>query len=280
MDALTMVEEGTHDGGLILGARDQPEPAHRIFGGLLLGQAVAAAAHDADPQARVLSLQSDFIAAVPTTGWNRWLTHELGTGPGVATRRCDLLGTDNQTLFTATVRLGTVRDDLPSYQELRPRQVSPPEELDGLVDRFGGDTRIPPWWRIERPVDLRHVEPPPYTEPIPPASVEQTVWWRPQGSAPPDPTTTAAVVAYTSDMSVIEPVFRRTGSARHRGQSRILSLTHSVAYHAHPPLADWMQMDCRVTRLAHGRALGDVEIFTRAGEHVASARQLAMVKLD
>lgn len=88
------------------------------------------------------------------------------------------------------------------------------------------------------------------------------------------------MLAYASDMSVVEPVFRQMGSARHRGSSRILSLTHNLVFHAIPPLTGWVQMDCQVPSLAHGRALGTAEIHTPEGQHLATVSQLAFVKLD
>lgn len=275
---LTMREAGEDPRGVLLTAPDQREPADRVFGGLLLGQAVAAAGATCRPGLHPLALAADFVAAVPTTGENAWLVETLGDAPALASRRCSVLGDDGGTLFTATVRLGAVRDDLPSYSEKAPWEAAPPEGLPGLAERFGDDDRVPTWWSMRRPVDIRHAEPPGYVETVGPPRATQTVWWRPDGPVAPDPLTSAAVIAYTSDMSVVEPVFSRMGSARHRGPSRILSLTHQVTFHATPPLSDWVQYDCRVDTLAHGRAQGTGDMFTRDGTHVADVAQLALVK--
>lgn len=277
---LTLRPDGEEGGELLLTAPDQGQPTDRVFGGLLLAQAVAAAGHDLPAGVVPLALNADFLSGVPVTGSNTWRVRALGGGRRMATRRVSLLDEHGDVGFTATVRLGEVRADLPSYRTVTPRQVPGPDGLVPLAERYGGDERLPAWWRIRRPVDLRHVEPPTFLTPVPERASEQSLWWRlDDGEVVGDPVRTAAVMAYASDMSLIEPAFRMTGSARHAGGSRILSLTHTMAFHELVDLTGWVQMDCAVPSLAHGRALGVGEMHV-AGRHVASMSQLALVKLS
>ncbi|WP_201464981.1 acyl-CoA thioesterase [Janibacter melonis] len=263
-------------GGWRLRGRDQPHPADRVFGGLQLAQAVSCAAATA-PEAHVpIGLQADFLAGVPVTGESSWRVDDLGTSPGTSARRADLLD-DGRSAFTCVVRLGRVREDLPGYSEVRPRECPPPDDLVGLPERYGEDERVPPWWSRPRPVDFRHVETPAYTAPVSPAVTELTMWWRTPDPMD-DPVLVASCLAYVADMSVLEPAFRRLGSARHLAGSRILSMSHSMVFHALPRLDGWMQMDCRVEVMSHGRALGVAEIFTAGGEHVATVSQLGLIK--
>lgn len=278
-EALVLTPAGEHPRGTLVTGTGQPHPDDRVFGGLLLAQAVVAAGRSAPEGLLPVSLQADFLAGVPTGRPITWLVEDLGTAPSMASRRATVLDEDERPLFTATVRLAAVREDLPSYAVPRPRSVPGPDGLGDLADRFEGDERIPPWWRLRRPVELRHAEPPSYLSPVEPPHHQQTVWWRAQDAPAHDDLVAAAVLVYASDMSVIEPVFRRTGSARHRGSSRILSLAHSLVLHRVPRLGDWMQMDCEVAALAHGRARGTADIFGPDGL-VASFTQLALVKLD
>ncbi|MFJ6132982.1 acyl-CoA thioesterase [Janibacter terrae] len=277
-EMLTLTAEQDEDGGEVWSAPDQPVPDDRVFGGLLLAQAVVVAGQGMAKGVAPLSLQADFLAGVPVTGRNRWRATTLGEAPSMVSRRVALVADDGAELFTATVRLGRVREDLPSYADLAPRRVAGPDGLVDLATRYGGDERIPVWWRIPRPVDLRHVEEPTFLEPSPERSSEQSLWWRLRGELADDPLRIAAVIAYVSDMSLVEPAFRSTGTSRHVAGSRILSLTHTMTFHDLPDLVDWVQMDVAVRRVAHGRALGAGEVFT-GGRHVASLGQLALVKL-
>lgn len=277
-EMLTLTDEGSDEGGRTWSAPDQPVPDDRVFGGLLLAQAIVVAGHGAPAGLVPVAMQADFLSGVPVSGRNRWRAETLGETASMVARRVTLVGDDGAQLFTATVRLGSVRSDLPSYAMMRPREVARPESLVDLSVRYQGEERIPAWWRIRRPVDLRHVERPTFLEPAPERSDEQSLWWRARGDVVGDPLRTAAVICYVSDMSLIEPAFRNTGARRHAPGSRILSLTHSIVFHDLPDLTDWVQMDVAVRRVAHGRALGEGELFA-GGRHVATLGQVGLVKL-
>lgn len=277
-DMLTLTEEVGADGGRLWGAPDQPVPEDRVFGGLLLAQAVMVAAQGLPDDLAPVTLQADFLAGVPVGGRHRWRAETLGEAASLVSRRVSLVADSGDELFTATLRLARERSDLPSFATVRPRVVDGPEGLLDLPSRYGDDERVPRWWRIGRPVDLRHVEHPSFLEPAADRSTEQSLWWRVRGEVVADALRTAAVIAYVSDMSLVEPAFRNTGTTRHGAGSRILSLTHTITYHQLPDLTDWMQMDVAVRRVAHGRALGEGELF--AGDrHIATLGQVALVKL-
>lgn len=271
-------EEDVASGEVFLVAPDQSAPADRVFGGLLLAQGVMAAAHGLDVGFLPLVMQADFLQGVPVSGRNRWRVTTLASARSLVSRRAALIGDDGAELFAATVRLGLVRDDLDSASASVPRAVAGPDGLPDLETYFAGDESVPAWWRIPRPVQLRQVRRPVFLEPAPERSSEQTLWWRAREDVVGDPVRSAAVIAYTSDMSLLEPAYRLTGTARHAEGSRILSLTHTLVLHEHPDLTGWLQMDCSVERIARGRALGAGEVYV-GDAHVASVSQVALVKL-
>ncbi|GAB2740076.1 acyl-CoA thioesterase [Nocardioides pakistanensis] len=257
----------------------QSQPEDRVFGGLQLAQAVAAAGRTVPEHHLALSLQADFLAGVPTDGPLRWRVERLSDARSMSTRRSTLVAAEGTELFTAVTRWGTAREDLPVHHPARPLPAPAPEELPELADRFGDDARVPPWWRMERPVTFRHTTPPPYLEVVEPPQDHQTAWLRTTGPLPDDEVVRAAVVAYVTDMSILEGAFRALGSRRHAAGSRILSLTHTLTWHRHSDLSAWHQFDSRIQAVSHGRTLGAGEIFDRDGRHVASAGQLGLVRL-
>ncbi len=257
----------------------QAHPADRVFGGLLLAQSLVAAGRTVDAAQQVVSLQADFIAGVPTDRPLTWEVEPLSNAAALSTRRSTLRDRDGAIAFTATTRWSTTRGDLPSHASREPRASPPPDALPTLMDRFAGDARVPAWWRIERPVEFRHVEPPPYVESTGPGGDAQTAWIRATGPVPADPVVVAALAAYASDMSILEPAFRALGAARHAAGSRILSLTHAMTFHAAVDLSQWHQFDARIDAMVHGRCLGVGEMFDGQGRHLISATQLGLVKL-
>jgi acyl-CoA thioesterase-2 len=255
----------------------QAHPADRVFGGLLLAQSLVAAGRTARPGQRVVSLQADFVGGVPTDRPLTWEVTRVSDAPSLATRRSRLVDDSGEELFSAVTRWATVRADLPSYGAVRPWPASDPDGLPDLADRFVGDERIPDWWRLARPVHFRHAAPPPYLVRAADGD-RQTTFLRATGPLPDDPLLRAALVAYVTDMSILEPTFLALGSARHLPGARILSLTHALTFHADADLSGWHQFDCRVESVAHGRAHGVGELFDADGRHVATAGQLGLVK--
>ena len=258
-------------------AEAQQHPQDRVFGGLLLAQAVVAAGRTVDPAQRLVSLQADFVEAAPTDRPLQWSVDRVSDAASLSTRRSRLVGEAGQELFSAVTRWASVRGDLPSYSTASPADAPPPDALPGLVDRFGDDPRIPTWWRIERPVHVRHAVEPPYVAGAEPGD-RQTIFFRATALLPEDRIVREALLAYVTDMSILEPAFLALGSARHLPGARILSLTHSLTFHADSNLEEWHQVDCRVSAIAQGRAHGVAEVFDASGRHVATVGQLGLVK--
>lgn len=256
----------------------QRHPEDRVFGGLLLAQAVVAAGRSVPADHRPFTLQADFVAGVPTDEPLRWRVERMSEGANLTTRRTTLVAPDGSERFTALSRWGAIRDDLADHRPARPRSALAPEGLPDLADRFGHDERIPRWWRAERPVHFRHVEAPPYVERVP-AQDHQSAWVRATSALPADPVVQAALVAYVTDMSILEGAFRALGARRHGPGSRILSLTHTLTWHGHPDLSQWHQFDSDVHAIANGRTLGEGRIFARDGSHLVTAGQVGLVRL-
>jgi acyl-CoA thioesterase-2 len=258
--------------------RPQEHPSDRVFGGLLLAQSMVAAGGTVPTAHQPLSMQAEFLLGVPTDQPLRWEVEHVGDARSLSTRRATLLGEDGPR-FSATSRWGTVRDDLPSYDAVRPAAVPGPDELPDLEDRFGGVSGVPTWWRMRRPVLFRHVQEPPYTAPGERGD-RQTVWVRARGTVPESPIVRAALLAYVTDMSILETAFRAVGSFRHGPDSRILSLSHTLVFHAPCDLGAWHQFDSACRTIAHGRAFATGEIFDAGGRHVASATQVGLTKFS
>jgi acyl-CoA thioesterase-2 len=256
----------------------QPVPADRMFGGLLLAQALVAAGRTVNPALEPLSLQADFAGGVPTDTPVRYAVHEIFDAASMAGRAVAVTDSGGRQLFSATARFADTRTDLPSYSTVKPRTVPGPDEVTELHERFAQVPGVPAWWAMERPVEFRHVEHPPYVERVDDRIDRQTVWFRTRGRMPDDRLLHAAVLAYVSDMSTLEPAFRMLGGTRHGPGSRILSVNHSMWFHLPATVDTWHQIDQRTPVMSHGRTLGHAEILDDAGTLVATVSQLGLVK--
>lgn len=257
----------------------QQQPAGRVYGGLLLAQAVVAGGRTVAEGQELLGLQAEFVQGVPTDRPILWEVERVSGSASMSLRRATARDEEGRELFTATTRWGQVRSDLPSFDRSAARSVPGPDGLAGIDQRFGDDDRVPSWWRRPRPVDFRPTVEPPYVRSgeRPEGPGRQSVWVRAAGTLPDDPVVEAALLAYLTDMSLLEGAFLVLGAPRHAPGSKILSLSHSLVLHGRPGLGDWHQFDATVATMAHGRVLGSGEIFDVEGRLVASAAQLGLV---
>lgn len=256
----------------------QEIPKGRMFGGLLLAQSLVASSRTVATRQRIVSLQADFIGGVPTDRLLDWEVTRISDAPSLSTRRSSLLGEQGQELFSAVTRWATTREDLPSHRSARPVAAPNPERLSDLTDRFHADERVPPWWRITRPVHFRHVTPAAYHVSAG-TDRTQTTFFKATSQLPDEPGLRAAVFAYATDMSILEPAFVILGASRLAAGANVLSLTHSLTFHAEPDPSEWHQIDCTVDVIAHGRALGTGDVFDSGGRHVATVVQLGFIKV-
>lgn len=257
----------------------QTVPHDRVYGGLQLAQAIVAAGKTVPDEQALLTLQADFIGGVPTDRPLEWHVEEVAETATFSTRRSIIVGENGQPLFSAVTRWGLPRTDLPTYMPTRPLAIlKAPEELPSLEESFGGDERVPLWWRMNRPINAHPGSPPPFLTSTEHSDTQSTMLY-PTGTVPADPVIRAALAGYVTDMSILEPVFRSTGAVRHVPSSRALTLTHALTFHEVPMWDDWMQFDARIESLMHGRALTHGQLYDLAGRHLVSASQVGFVKL-
>jgi len=277
LELLDLQEIAAADGSWSFDGIAHPATLHnRVFGGLLLAQALVAAGRTVPTRLAPMSVQADFVRGVPAEVQLRYAVRRLFDAKAMAGRVVSVTGADGDVLFSATVRFSDDKPEYPSYTSVRPRTVPGPDGLADLSQRFIDVPEVPAWWAMERPIEFRHVEDPPYLEPTPEAD-RQTIWFTARGQMPHAELMHAAMLAYVSDMSILEPAFRKLGATRLGGE-RILSVNHSLWFHRPTDVTEWHQLDQWVPAMSHGRTLGHATVFDRAGSLIASVSQLGLVR--
>jgi acyl-CoA thioesterase-2 len=131
----------------------------------------------------------------------------------------------------------------------------------------------------DRPIDFRPVNPVDPFRPVPPLAPVRHVWFRALGPLPADTMVHQAVLAYASDYGLISTALQPHGlTFRSRGL-QMASLDHSLWMHKRFRVDEWLlyAMDSPVAAGARGFARG--QIFTRAGELVASVAQEGLMRV-
>jgi len=105
------------------------------------------------------------------------------------------------------------------------------------------------------------------------------VWMRAIDRLPDDPLLHAAVLAYSSDYSLLEPVLRRHGLVWTDPRLRVASLDHSMWFHRDARADDWLLYAQQSPSAVSGRGLSFGEMYTRDGTLVATTAQEGMVRV-
>jgi acyl-CoA thioesterase-2 len=157
-------------------------------------------------------------------------------------------------------------------------QVPGPDELPSVEDQFGGIDHPGARHLLKRPIDHRHVEGNLYVSAGEPEA-RQHVWLRAVGELPDDPLVHAAVLAYASDYTLLEPVLRRHGITWTDRRLRPASLDHAMWFHR-PVRADaWVLYDQESPSASSGRGLGLGRMYAADGTLVATVAQEGMVRI-
>jgi acyl-CoA thioesterase-2 len=155
-----------------------------------------------------------------------------------------------------------------------------PERMETLAEVFSGiDNPQANFWSKAKAIDLRHVEGAIYIHPGRQLASRQSVWLRAIGTMPEDPLINAAVLAYCSDYSLLEPVLRKHGLAWSDRRLRVASLDHAMWFHRPGRADDWILYTQSSPSASGGRGLSAARMFNSEGVLLATVAQEGMMRL-
>lgn len=254
--SLTEVEPGVVEGeNLDIGY-------HRVFGGQILAQ-VLTAASDVSPEKSVKSFTVLFPREGDTTKPMRYRVDKLQDGRTFGTTEV-VASQDGKVIAAAVVSLHVDEDGL--HRSDAPPVVGGPDDaavLDmpmvpwevravggvDLADRSAGPPRLELWMRAPALGDERAVH--------------------------------QALLAHATDLTLIGTALRPFEGVSQADSTVTLHTavtSHSMWFHQPFRLDDWLLIAQHSPVVANGRAFGRGEVFTQAGEVVASFAQEAMVR--
>jgi acyl-CoA thioesterase-2 len=266
------------DGDDVFEGQSQPQPWGRVYGGQVLAQSLVAAQRTVDADRPVHSLHGYFLRAGDSAEPISFAVERLRDGRSFSARRVHAIQF-GRPILSMIVSFQEPADGVDHQVPMPP--VPDPETLPTIAERYAhfSPTGIGRHWLRDRPVDLRHVEPPLYVEPGPQRVPRQSLWMRATGSLPDDDRLHAAVLAYASDYSLLEPVLRAHDLTFVTPGMRIASLDHAMWWHR-PVRADGWLLYTQESPSAQGaRGLGLGRIFGRDGTLACSVAQEGMIRV-
>ncbi|MEG2490522.1 MAG: thioesterase family protein, partial [Aurantimicrobium sp.] len=166
------------------------------------------------------------------------------------------------------------------HQIEMPTTIPDPETLPTVGELLGPiDHPVAQYWANQRPFDLRHVESPIYMSVEGPHVAHQAVWMKALSPLPDDQNLHRAALAYASDYTILEPIFRRHGIPWVQPGRKTASLDHAMWFHRFGRVDEWMLYVQESPSAQGGRGLSFGRIYSREGILLASVAQEGMVRV-
>lgn len=253
----------------------------RVFGGQTIAQALVAAQRTVAPDRYVHSLHGYFMRPGDTQVPIIYEVDRIRDGKSFTTRRVVAIQ-HGHAIFSLEASFQLDEPGL-EHQVPMPLGVPAPEMLgtqNDLIKEFGETVPegIRRYWERDRPVEMKPVMLKHYTsrEKLDP---EQNIWIRTTGPVPADRATQAAVLAYLSDMTLLDTSTFAHGRAVFDRDIQAASLDHAMWFHRQHPLDGWLlyTQDSPSTIGARGFTRGT--LYGQDGTLIASVAQEGLIRV-
>ncbi len=251
----------------------------RVFGGQVIGQALVAATRTVEEGRFVHSLHAYFVRPGDPSVPIIYDVENIRDGGSFATRRVTAIQHGKPIYFMTA----SFQDDEDGFEHQAPMPDVPmPENLLGeaeLKERFltQAPSHIRAYWERPRPIELRPVALDHYfsAEKLEPS---QNIWVRTTGPVPAERHLQAAVLAYLSDMTLLDTSLFAHGTSVLDRRLQVASLDHAMWFHRPPVLDDWLLYSQDSPSAFGGRGMTRGAIFSRSGTLLASVAQEGLIR--
>jgi acyl-CoA thioesterase II len=250
----------------------------RVFGGLVIAQALVASSRTVEGRAPH-SLHSYFLLAGDPAVPIIYEVDRIRDGRSFTTRRCNAIQ-HGRAIFSLSA---SFHIDEPGLEHAAPMpKVPPPDELLSeaeMLQQFGAVIPEPirRYFSRERPIEMRPVDVSRYAN-HEKGALQQNVWLRASGPLPEDPAVHRAMLAYLSDVTLLDAVLGAHGRSVLDSRLQVASLDHALWFHRPFRADEWLlyAQDSPTSGSARGFARG--LIFSPDGRLVASVVQEGLIR--
>ena len=252
----------------------------RVFGGQVIGQALVAAGRTVMASRPAHSLHAYFMRPGDPEVPIVYQVERMRDGGTFSTRRVVAIQ-HGAAIFAMSASFHVEEPGL-EHQIAMP-DVPQPEELRSEKELQGtGLDKAPEgvrryWQRPRplelRPVDLRHFLSRDALEPV------QRMWIRTTGRLPDDPEIHRCVLAYASDMTLLDTSLFAHGRMIFDPDLQVASLDHALWFHRPFRADEWLLYAEDSPSTSGGRGFNRGSLFTRDGVLVASVAQEGLIRV-
>ncbi len=252
----------------------------RVYGGQVLAQALLSASHTVPDDRHVHSLHAYFLRPGDLKQPIIFQVDRIRDGRSFTTRRVVAMQ-HGKAILNMAASFQIPEEGL-SHQAQMP-DVPPPEECANrkeMAEQFRGKVSDDLLDRFSRQfaVDLRHVDINSLFDNTPKEPVT-SVWFRVNTERPAYYDRHAHMLAYASDMTLLQTSLRPHGQSLFDPKLQIASLDHAMWFHRPFRTDDWLLYAQDSPSSSQARGFNRGNIFTRDGVLVASVCQEGLMRV-
>ncbi len=253
--------------------RSPQEGSQRVFGGQVLGQALIAAGRTVERDA-AHSFHAYFLRPGDPKAPILYQVDRTRDGKSFTTRRIIAIQ-HGRAIFHLEASFQQ-HEPGPEHQDPMPEAPDPEslpdfrERMEPLVRKAPADVKR--WLESDRPIDLRYVG---QFDPIEPEKLppRQLVWVRADGRLPDARLLHQCVVAYASDLTLLDTAALPHGISWIGRGWQIASLDHAMWFHRDFRADEWLLYEQHSPVAAGARGFTTGRLFARDGALVVSVVQ-------
>lgn len=252
----------------------------RVFGGQILGQALAAANYTVEDRV-AHSLHAYFLRKGDHKAPVIFEVDRQRDGRSFTSRRVVAIQHGRPILNLAASF--QVPEEGLDHQAAMPQVPSPDSLKDvreykqQLVDKYS-ESKLPRYLLHERPFEFRPAQPPQFIDPEP-REPRAHVWFRTVGKMPDDDALHRNMLAYVSDYYLIATATRPHGYSVFSKNLQLASLDHALWFQRPFRIDEWLLYSLESPSAAGARGLARGMIYDADGKLVAAVAQEGVMRV-
>ncbi|MET0933851.1 MAG: acyl-CoA thioesterase II [Mycetocola sp.] len=276
--ALDLSDTGARTSEDIFTGESQWMPGGRVYGGQVLAQAVIAASRTTEEHRVIHSMHGYFLRPGDVNQPITLGVDRIHDGRSFSTRRAQAY--QNGLPILSMIASFQDQDEGLDHHAPMPEGIPEPESLPSTADLLAHiDHPVAKSWVADRAFDIRHVSSPIYLSVEGERTATNAVWMKCVGELPDDESLHRAALAYASDYTLLESIFRRHGVPWMTRDLKAASLDHAMWWHRPARVDQWLLYVQESPSASGGRGLAQGRFYSRDGQLVASVAQEGMVRV-
>jgi acyl-CoA thioesterase II len=246
----------------------QPQTSmQRVFGGQVLGQALAAASRTVDPGRIVHSLHGYFLRGGDTAVPIIYRPEPTRDGGSFSSRRV-VASQNGKPIFYMSASFQRPEPGL-DHQDPMPDELVPPDEAPTLASVLEARSgrKAADWDKEWAALDVRLA-----------GVTGRQFWIRAAGKLPDDPALHACVLAYASDLTLLGASLLPHGIVIGDRRIQPASLDHALWFHREFRADEWLLYDQASPSASGARGFATGRLFNQDGRLIASVAQEGLIR--